>query len=456
MVNFKSDFTEEICDILKCPKGYLSKLSQTSQIDEAEELVLFCHWDWIQQINKEKCIPDEFLLHSSLSEKEIEALVADRQLGPSQQDWCFLTLRLIPRDFIPSSFKTIQKRDRGRQINPKSTLPEILQNINDNFLERSWKVCRSDNNKDICTNSPGSLETTWEEDILHFVSSFSSQETPILYNTEQCPQHNTKMIKSSSSSEAGAGLTRLLCLVFTDKAAILIMKYHPVSVTQMIKFSPAVLLDINLKYLFVFYQILRIYEELHAKEIYLGQNVHLSQFKITENLHVQFEPKFTLQKRKKIKSSTSINVDSYIEKLNLSKKAEDCPFLGEATTNWCNGELSNLDYLLVLNHAAGRRFGQPNNHPVVPWVCDFSTKEGGERDLSRSKFRLNKGDATLDLNYESGAHHVTDVLSEITYYTYKSRITDREVLCRYVRPNWVPAEYPSSMKRLFRLVQAFL
>ena len=281
---------------------------------------------------------------------------------------------------------------------------------------------------------------------MHFVSNLSTQDTPIITISEQGSQRHSEMFKTASSEPEAVSSLRLQCLVFTDKVAIIIQTYHPVSVAQMLKFSPAVLSDVNVKYLFIFYQIMRIYEEYHAKEIYLGKDVHHSQFKVTENLHVQLEPKFTLQKRK-IESSTTMNVDSYIEKVSLSKKGGDCCYLGEATTLWCNSELSNLDYLLVLNHAAGRRFGQPNNHPVVPWVCDFSTKEGGERDLSKSKFRLNKGDAALDLTYESGAHHVTDVLSEITYYTYKSRITDKEVLCRYVRPNWVPAEYPSSMKR---------
>ena len=79
MVNFKSDITKEICDILRCPKGYLSTLSQTTT-EDAEELVLLCHRDWIQQMKKEKCIPEEFMLYSSLSEKEIEAFVADRLL----------------------------------------------------------------------------------------------------------------------------------------------------------------------------------------------------------------------------------------------------------------------------------------------------------------------------------------------------------------------------------------
>ena len=444
MVNFISDFSEEICDILKCPKCYLSTLGHRKKIEDVEELLLLCHRDWIHQLKKEKNIPDEFILHSSLSEREIEALVSDRQLGPSYLDWCLLTLKFVPRDFIPSSFKTLQKTDRDK-INQRSTLPEILQNINRNYLERSW-IVRTVKDKDNFVQSSHSRETTWEDDILQFVSSFSSQDTPILSSAQQGTQHHTRIFKPASSGHED-GLSQVLCLLFTDQAAILVQTYYPVSVTQMIKFSPAVLSDVNLKYLFLFYQIMKIYEEFHAKEIYLGKDVHLRQFKITENLHVQFEPKFTLQKRKEIESSMTNSVDTYIEKRNVSKKAEECSYLGEATAKWSNGELTNLDYLLVLNHAAGRRFGQPNNHPVVPWVCDFSSKEGGERDLSKSKFRLNKGDAALDLTYESGEHHVTDVLSEITYYTYKSRVTDRDVLCRYVRPNWVPAEYPGSIKR---------
>ncbi|CAF1331576.1 unnamed protein product [Adineta ricciae] len=132
----------------------------------------------------------------------------------------------------------------------------------------------------------------------------------------------------------------------------------------------------------------------------------------------------------------------------------------ELIKQWQLGHVSNFDYLLILNALAGRKFHDPNHHLIFPWINDFTSATCNLRDLSQSKYRLNKGDAQLDLtyNYYSTSistatnivpHHLSEHLSSITYYVYKSRRTEKRVLCENVRSIWVPNEYPSSIGRLY-------
>jgi hypothetical protein len=82
---------------------------------------------------------------------------------------------------------------------------------------------------------------------------------------------------------------------------------------------------------------------------------------------------------------------------------------------------------MALNNLAGRREGDPNFHPILPWVTDFSGEsvQDGWRTFTMTKFRINKGDEQLDFTFDDGPvpHHITDILSDITYYVYKARRT---------------------------------
>ena len=48
------------------------------------------------------------------------------------------------------------------------------------------------------------------------------------------------------------------------------------------------------------------------------------------------------------------------------------PSLPELTDAWRGWRLSTYDYLLHLNRLAGRRWGDPCFHPILPWVLDMS------------------------------------------------------------------------------------
>ena len=117
------------------------------------------------------------------------------------------------------------------------------------------------------------------------------------------------------------------------------------------------------------------------------------------------------------------------------------------TERWVVGDVSNFEYLMAVNAAAGRYLGSYSHHPVLPWVTDFTVERGGWRDLTQSKYRLHKGDAQLDFTFaqqSSEAHHVPEPpLSSLSYFVYLARVTPLEVLRQHVRSVFRPAEYPA-------------
>lgn len=247
--------------------------------------------------------------------------------------------------------------------------------------------------------------------------------------------------------------------------------------------SPAILEESYNKILFLIYQLIALVKNLHEmglllgeitmNDIYLRENLFLQVFPVLRSNIFQYKAtaptttnchKSATNERNPDDSHTNrgmLRSQMSIPREPLSSTTYGHYSLRDYCRMWCTGELSNYDYLTVLNNAVGRRMDVPEYHHIMPWVSDLEHRNGQNwRDFHKSKFRLNKGDPQLELTYQTQEksvsdetsnaipHHVTDVLSEITYYVYKARRTPQKLLCKQVRPNWVPAEYPVSIQRL--------
>lgn len=225
-----------------------------------------------------------------------------------------------------------------------------------------------------------------------------------------------------------------------------------------VTYSPAILDKSHNKPLFLIYQLLQLMKTLHERGLLLG-NIGLDDIFVTNNLWLQVMPQMNVNILQTAEQSTSEL--SNVESASQHRTATNMPLydslsysLKDYCEMWCTGQLSNFDYLTILNNLSGRRIGDPSFHHIMPWVTDFVSRNGMNwRDLTKSKYRLNKGDTQLDLMFApAGAanmipHHVSDALSEITYYLYMARRTPKAVLCKHVRPIWVPHEYPASIQR---------
>lgn len=225
------------------------------------------------------------------------------------------------------------------------------------------------------------------------------------------------------------------------------------SLLDCVSYSPAILDKSYNKNMFIIYQLLNLQKSLHEKGLVVG-DIDLGDVYLTENLLLRVIPKLD-SNLIKYECSVDAECENYETPLKLLTNPQYS--LKDYCQMWCTGQLSNFDYLTILNNFAGRRIDSPDYHHIMPWVTDFSSKNGNWRDLTKTKYRLTKGDAQLDITYQhiksatensTTPHHVSDVLSEITFFVYMARKTPKTVLCRHVRPKFVAAEYPASIKRL--------
>lgn len=276
------------------------------------------------------------------------------------------------------------------------------------------------------------------------VSNENSSSTR-LFNANPFHIHRNKEYKDQTFLHPNA--LPPLKIIETEESFYILYNYYNFSMETVFRFSNE-MIDTELKMLMLSYQLLRYLHFIHQQGLihgYLSPNkLHLS-----DHCWVLISG---------LRCSYSINDSNNC--VNISQERENI------TKKWLSGEMSNFDYIIKLNEWAGRRHGDPNFHPIFPWVIDFKTSTSW-RDLTKSKFRLTKGDEQLDTTFttskdnhkskrkslkqktSSTQYHINDILSELTYYNYFARKTPVSILKKFVRTNYHANEYPASIERMY-------
>ncbi|XP_015184852.1 PREDICTED: WD repeat-containing protein 81 isoform X2 [Polistes dominula] len=415
--------------------------------------------------------PISFITHDKLTPDEIAAQPTLEELG---SDWT----KIYAKVYI-KQYKNAIPLPRGRRtINTKTqtelTFSQLLHYLSETNYRNLWKESYKK------YYNPWSTIEQKEQSIVTFNTTDVTIMQEVIARVYGCSLIHVqdKIVYSVSSgltTESHCNLLPALFAVETVNAFIIFYEQTAkYSLRECVMYSPAALSTSHGKPLFLIYQLLRLSRDLHDLGLVLGE-VTLSDILLMENFTIQVIPKlsdniylkpkadcinFTTTTTTETNKEKNHNLYSKKRDLNLYKNIQyGSPEFGinesieKLCEMWVYNNISNFDYLTALNNLAGRKYGDPSCHHVMPWVTDFTSRCGGNwRDLTKSKFRLNKGDRQLDLTFDSQStevgHHVSDVLSEITYYVYLSRRYDKSVLCKHVRPLWVPGEYPASIQRL--------
>ncbi|XP_021379977.1 WD repeat-containing protein 81-like isoform X2 [Mizuhopecten yessoensis] len=471
---------DEISRALNIPREYTRRISKT-------RVVCLVSDDWLQLAVQGNV--DGHKWGRLLMVPECERLLAP-STGTIQQPWLRISVKSIPK-----SDQLIDWPQDEPLYNPEfdaSLLGHLSETSKENF-QNLWRSAYERYH-----GGEGSKVTHKQTQFTEAVRQYLLRIHPQAFNTlDKNKNHQVAPIteRSIATSAFLQNVVPILTIVETEVYFHLIQPYFAQSLHDVVTFSPSIFESSFSKPLFVLYQVLQSMRMFHKHGLSAGNlnmrnilidhklwvyvssvpvrsislsvesggsqdsdtlDAHENQMTNVANQSGDLAPMgLTLQR---LRSESDTMVEDAQRYLQSSQNFKfEIKYLPDFLEQWVNRKISNFRYLMVLNSLAGRRTGDPNHHPVLPWVMDFSGPDYGFRDLKKSKYRLNKGDNQLDLTYEAFSglsddshipHHVSDVLSDITFYVYKARRTPKSILCTHVRPRWVPNEYPSSMQRM--------
>ncbi|CAG0892872.1 unnamed protein product [Darwinula stevensoni] len=438
--------------------------------------VLAARKDWLGSLVRGD--DEVFRTHDTLDAAEVHQAISLLEcLG---KDWVYLLVQRHESDEEKECIPLLQPAFSFSGSSKELSFSQALHFLSSTNHKNLWKAAST---KHFCMSTPLKPARSKSNDVQTLpVSRVIQTASRRLFPSSSLTPSSEGGVRRVSLCSAHLGLCRPLLIEETDSESTLI--FLPLSLHSLwdcLSFSSSITKENVVKPLFIIYQIIHALARIHDLGCFAG-DLTMSEILIDERLWIQIIPKLDSNFHTCTKGRTRSLTEERCSQSPIS--AENDESLPRLVEMWARGSLSNYDYLMKLNALAGRRMGDPKYHPVLPWVIDFSQPNGKWRDLSRSKFRLSKGDNHLDLMYESAtasgnespdifqisltlivyvhafmsriiesqqqqvAHHIPEVLSEITYYVYKARRMPQSVLCKHVRSKWVPNEYPASIVRL--------
>uniref|UniRef100_A0A1I8PJA0 BEACH domain-containing protein n=1 Tax=Stomoxys calcitrans TaxID=35570 RepID=A0A1I8PJA0_STOCA len=469
-------------------------VAETSQSPHRYQVI--CAKQWLQTLEKKRKI-DTFPTYPNL----------DRRAHPEgdlEHSWCRVLVQLFKKQPYSKVFPI--KCPLGGGIDddfgskmPLSYSPAVFEVMCDNFRSLwsdFYKKCSGAHVKgDKEAGKGGKMGATPSVSLLPYDAVLKE----LIYRVFKCPiihcgldrlrEDSTDVKSEEFSTECHSNIMPALICIETCQYLAVIFYPPGISTTlyDCITFSPAILSRNYNKPLFIVYQLLQLFKTMHENGLIVGE-ISLQDILLNENLWALLIPpveaNITAYFLEEVMTHSPSEATGLQEldlpvdgdTMDVSNLKLDLKFsydikqftLRDYCDMWCNGQISNYDYLTILNNAAGRSPNNPSYHHIMPWVTNFQSRSGlNWRDLSKSKYRLNKGDLHLDLMFQHATqqmhkdieanclssgpqvpHHVSDFLSEITYFVYMARRTPQHILREHVRPIWVPAEYPASIQRL--------
>ncbi|CAN7995423.1 unnamed protein product [Ixodes hexagonus] len=434
----------------------------------ADSAVCVVNREWLEQLVAGRKIPPSFRHQEHLTDTECSVLVHQPSSALSQ-NFCFVTVIRIPK--LPNrqrEFVSLRLKEPWSRSHDLGYL-ELVRYVSETNYRNIWKEANSASSRTRGSQDRSSIK-------LKPVKEYNTAIREILSRLYACP-----VIRQSGDNdptedaELGTphpNLVPAYCAIETPAEFLLFLEFREHTAEHCAMFSAAVLVGSRL--LFVVLQLLRLLRYLHDLGLPLGP-VTLGDLSLDHRFWLQATPPWWLALQQDSWEETFVTKEPLTKTPARTKvlntdggTSSSLPPLNFLVDEWVRGRMSNFEYLMALNQLCGRQSGNPCHHPVLPWVRDLNQAEGGWRDLGRSKMRLTRGDRQLDLTYESASlsqtsqppghapldravqvpHHVSEALSDITYYVYLSRRLPRSVLCEHVRRKWVPAEYPASVQRL--------